>query len=663
VRKDTDADTDLATGESLDFPDPRKPSDLTLAMNPYQHSAAGWQYGYQAAAMGAPAANTSANAYAASYYAATPNTAAAAAAQRYSYPAAAAAATHQPVAQHHQPAYAAQTAAAPPPQHRPSPTITTIHPSAPPPATTASAVASAAAAAARGGVASAAAGGVKQAASWQQIKQAQGVTQAPKTTIAAATVKPYYPTKQFVKASSTPAVGGNGANAAPAATTSSSTASTSGTAEDEAMVCMKLHEVAVLNKIVETYERIANEVAPGIHGVRLKFGTEVYTGTGPNFKAAKQNAAAAAMAQTKYAKPVEKKTMRVRPVGITATQELHELATKKGTEARFRFLEPANFEFKAAMRMWSKEEMRGNYRVQLTVNGFEYYGQADLPQQAKHNAAMQALPMLNRLPDAASASKVSVVIPSVKAEGANGGAAGGGGGASAGEGGEGGSTVKNVIMILNEIAMAQSQCMEWNMVREDGPPHARRFTWSLKMGDYETEGVGHSKKIAKSLAAQAMYEKIPAEWKSVANGGSGGGGGGGSAGNKFNKRRKPNNKPRKRKAGEESAAAAGAGAKKAKDATESATPKPAYSVIQATNPISALYEYCRKIKTSDPDFECVSENVLETWQKDNHTFKKTEYTLKLQVNGKLFYGTANTKKAAKTTVATEAWNVLRVENI
>jgi len=431
---------------------------------------------------------------------------------------------------------------------------------------------------------------------------------------------------------------------------------------------MKLHEVAVQNKIVETYERIATEVAPGIHGVRLKFGTEVYTGTGPNFKAAKQNAAAAAMAQTKYPKPVEKKTMRVRPQGITATQELHELATKKGTEARFRFLEPANFEFKAAMRLWSKEEMRGNYRVQLTVNGFEYYGQADLPQQAKHNAAMQALPMLNRLPDAASASKVNVVIPNAtKANGAAAGTPGSGGDGAGSGGGDESSVVKNVIMILNEIAMSQSQCMEWNMVREDGPPHARRFTWSLKMGTYETTGVGCSKKIAKSLAAQAMYEKIPAEWKSqTANGG-----GGASANGKF-KKRKP--KPRKRKAADDSAAAAGtaadgaapgggggSSAKKAKE--EDGPAKPAYSVIHATNPISALYEYCRKIKAPDPEFDCVSENVLETWQKDNHTFKKTEYTLKLQVNGKLFYGSANTKKAAKTAVATEAWNVLRIENI
>ena len=42
-----------------------------------------------------------------------------------------------------------------------------------------------------------------------------------------------------------------------------------------------------------------------------------------------------------------------------------------------------------SMRMWSKKEMLGNYRVQLNVCGYEFYGQAELPQQAKHNAATQ----------------------------------------------------------------------------------------------------------------------------------------------------------------------------------------------------------------------------------------------------------------------------------
>lgn len=83
--------------------------------------------------------------------------------------------------------------------------------------------------------------------------------------------------------------------------------------------------------------------------------------------------------------------MKPRPHGVTATQELHELATKKGVEAKFKFLEPFNFEFKSAMRLWSRDEMRGNYKVQLNVAGYEYFGQADLPQQAKHNAAIQVV--------------------------------------------------------------------------------------------------------------------------------------------------------------------------------------------------------------------------------------------------------------------------------
>ena len=56
-----------------------------------------------------------------------------------------------------------------------------------------------------------------------------------------------------------------------------------------------------------------------------------------------------------------------------------------------RFLEPFNFNFHKAMRMWDKEEMRGSYTVQLKVAGQEFVGFADLPQQAKHVAAEKVL--------------------------------------------------------------------------------------------------------------------------------------------------------------------------------------------------------------------------------------------------------------------------------
>jgi len=599
-------------------------------MNPYSQAAAGWaagQYGYGQFNPAAGNPHQQAAGYNAASYYANAGGAAAAAAAGYN-----AAAIHHVAPQPHR-------------------TITTIHPNAaaPPPAP-------AAPLPRPSGPATVRPRAPAPSNNWSQIKQQQQQAIPGGANPSNPAVPAYFPTKTFVKASTTtPAVGGDVANAGstsvktePGAMTASSTSSVTGMADD-GQSCMKLHEIATMNKIVETYERITTEVAPGIHGVRLKFGTETFTGTGPNFKAAKQNAAATALAQTKYPKPVEKKTMKVRPHGITATQELHELATKKGLEAKFRFLEPPNFEFKSAMRLWSKEEMRGNYRVQLSINGYEYYGQADLPQQAKHNSAMQALPMLNRIPDAAQASKVQVVLPTKNGAAVDGKAAGGAEGAAAGP--ASGAVEKNVIMILNEIAMSKSQCMDWTMLREEGPPHARKFTWVLKMGTYETQGAGCSKKIAKSLAAQAMYEKIPAEWKV----------GAGQGGQK-KRSGKPgwNKSPAKRvRPGD----TGGPGPSKKVKSDPEGPAVPAYSVIQATNPISALYEYCRKIKAPDPEFDCVSENVLETWMKDNHTYKKTEYTLKLQVRDKTFFGSGQTKKAAKTAVATEAWNQLRIENI
>ena len=57
--------------------------------------------------------------------------------------------------------------------------------------------------------------------------------------------------------------------------------------------------------------------------------------------------------------------------------------------------------------------------------------------------------------------------------------------------------------------------------------------------------------------------------------------------------------------------------------------------------------------------QCVSENLLETWQKGNQTFKKVEYTIQLEVAGKTYLAASNTKKAAKNATAAEAWNTIR----
>merc|ERR1719228_2321605 len=178
---------------------------------------------------------------------------------------------------------------------------------------------------------------------------------------------------------------------------------------------LKLNELAAANRLVPKYDTIRDDSAPGVFKVNLLIGTEMYQGQGPSIKVAKQVAAVQALAQTKYQTATEQKYSLSaggrRPIGVTATSELHELATKKGVKLDFKFLEPFNFEFKHSMRMWSKDEMRGNYRVQLNVAGYEFYGQADLPQTAKHNAATQAIPIVRNLPDPTGSSSVVAAPP------------------------------------------------------------------------------------------------------------------------------------------------------------------------------------------------------------------------------------------------------------
>ena len=165
---------------------------------------------------------------------------------------------------------------------------------------------------------------------------------------------------------------------------------------------------------------------------------------------------------------------------MTATSELHELAVKKGVRVEFKFLEPLNFEYKHQMVMWSKEEMRGNYRVQLNVAGYEFFGQADLPQTAKHNAASQAMAVVKALPPLPGAPKAEPVSVPISMDG------------------------KNVNMALNEIALCNGCVPGWTMIGEQGPPHQKTFTWQLTLGELSTTGTGPNKKLARNVAAEQV---------------------------------------------------------------------------------------------------------------------------------------------------------------
>merc|ERR1712032_417154 len=157
----------------------------------------------------------------------------------------------------------------------------------------------------------------------------------------------------------------------------------------------------------------------------------------------------------------------------------------------------------------------------------------------------------------------------------------------------------------------------------------RMSTWQLTLGEYSTTGTGPNKKLARNVAAEQMMAQLPEEWKSKKSG----------AGTKrpgFGSRGGPS--PKKKQQSE---------------------PEDGKVVITADNPVSCLYEYAKNVKIADPEFSCIAENLLETWQKANQTFKKIEYTMQLKIDGKTYLASSNQKKAAKQATAAEAWNAIR----
>jgi len=414
--------------------------------------------------------------------------------------------------------------------------------------------------------------------------------------------------------------------------------------DDGGLALMKLHEIAIANKLVERYEKVEEAAKSGspvntAFKINLFLGNETYQGVGTSIKAAKQSAASQALANTKYPSSAEKKgsmLMTAKRIGVTATSELHELATKKGVRVDFKFLEPFNFEFKHSMRMWSKKEMTGNYRVQLNVAGYEFYGQAELPQQAKHNAATQAMPIVRNLPDpTGTATSLSSSTPSTPLTASSNTASSSSTDATVEESSLNSALMgKNVNMALNEIAMTNGCVPEWTLMSETGPPHQKVFTWQLKLGEHTTLGTGPNKKLAKNTAAEQMMNILPEQWKQAAN-----------------KRIKKRSGGSKRKSG--------GGHFQPPPKKKSEAEDDGKIVITADNPVSCLYEYAKKAKIPDPEFDCVAENLLETWQRGNQTFKKVEYTMQLVIADKTYLAASNTKKAAKNACAAEAWNTIR----
>jgi len=243
---------------------------------------------------------------------------------------------------------------------------------------------------------------------------------------------------------------------------------------------------------------------------------------------------------------------------------------------------------------------------------------------------------------------------------------------------------KNPIVFCNEQSKAKNLKMEWEQISETGPPHDKTFTWSLQMGEFTTVGVSNAKKMAKQKAAEDMARKLDAAGQiRIPNSGFVSGSNR-ERGPERDRKRSNDDRDRggnsqfqmvqqslkraRMRAQNEKAIAANreaSGVAIGRIGEKGSTAKAEANATTfrtdcKSNPISKMFEHCRRNHWPEPTFEVVSENVLDQYKSvQGFTLKKTEFTMQVEVHTdtgtKKFIGNAMNKKEAKHNAAAAAW--------
>ncbi|XP_062853506.1 double-stranded RNA-binding protein Staufen homolog 1 isoform X2 [Trichomycterus rosablanca] len=272
--------------------------------------------------------------------------------------------------------------------------------------------------------------------------------------------------------------------------------------KEKTPMCL-VNELARYNKIQPEY-KLLSEQGPAhskIFTVRLTLGEQHWDAEGTSIKKAQHSAASSALTQTTLPKPSSRvpRHHSRNPDSMTHTVELNALCMKLGKKPIYKLIDPYQ-----GMRPPLPYNVRAPgpyarsmqqyyypfppvapvlYHIELSIGGQQFHGKGRTRQAAKHDAAAKAVKSLQKEP---LLQQLAEINQEPEEENLN----------------------KSEVSQVFEIALKRNMPVNFEVLKEAGPPHMKSFVVKVIVGEFTGEGEGKSKKIAKKLAAIAVLEEL-----------------------------------------------------------------------------------------------------------------------------------------------------------
>uniref|UniRef100_A0A8B9JBI9 Double-stranded RNA-binding protein Staufen homolog 1 n=1 Tax=Astyanax mexicanus TaxID=7994 RepID=A0A8B9JBI9_ASTMX len=372
--------------------------------------------------------------------------------------------------------------------------------------------------------------------------------------------------------------------------------------KEKTPMCL-VNELARYNKIQPEY-KLLSEQGPAhskIFSVRLTLGEQHWDAEGTSIKKAQHSAAACALAQTSLPKP-SNRGPRHQADSMTHTVELNALCMKLGKKPIYKPIDPYqgmrpafNYNIRApgpyarSMQQYYYPFPPVGpmlYHMELSIGGQQFHGKGRTRQAAKHDAAAKAIKTLQKEP---LLQQLEEMNEEPEEENLN----------------------KSEISQVFEIALKRNMPVNFEVLKEAGPPHMKSFVVKVMVGEFTGDGEGKSKKIAKKLAAIAVLEEL----------------------RKLPQLPVTDKMPQRIK-------------KKTKSIIKLQT-SPEYG--QGINPISRLAQIQQAKKEKEPEYSLVTERGLP---------RRREFVMQVSVAGQTAEGMGPSKKVAKRNAAEKMLELL-----